>query len=338
MSKQNIQIFLIEWATTGVTNADVSFTLTDTTSSSLIFDGAVRASSGSFFHTIPETTFDQTSVNNFFNVGIDTRTALKNGDTSPVLDFTTCLVLYDSTGQDGVYTNHSVTTTMSSSDLSTSHQAVLDRTEYYSDGAQIFWDTSDVSGVIDVTNAEFIYSSDMRNEFCLFPEQTSGYLKVKRTPVALYEGVDGTVVLDTSVFSTYYGNDMTVYLSANDTSAGTFLGYIQSVNAKQELTRSKFGITTSFMQTLSDASFAGMTLSIVNDHTTDARWQVFNSVFEYTPLTKANLETTHSFLINDSTVPTIWKSVESPHKARIKKGAYYVIEYYTKDDWWDFDA
>jgi hypothetical protein len=337
MSKQNIQTLLLEWATTGVTNADVSFTLTDTTDSSTLFSSAISASSGSFFYTIPEATFDQTiPLNNFLNVEIDSRTALKNGDSSPVLDFTTCFVQYDTTGQLSLETRHYVTLSPNTGTLDTIHQTTLDRTEYYTNDAQIFWDTSDISGVTDVTNAEYIYSSDMRSEFCLFPEQTGGYLKVKRTPVALYEGVDGTVVLDTSVYSAYYGNDMTVFLSANDTSVGTLLGYIQSVDTKQALTRSKFGITTSFMQTLSDASFAGMTMSVVNDHTTDSRWQIFNSVFDYTPLTKALMDTTHSALVNDSTVPTIWRNMNTQHKARIKKGAYYVLEYYTKNDWWTF--
>lgn len=340
--KTAIQIFLLEWEPTDAVNADVSIALwnTDGLPDTSIFDGMIKISTGSFRYTIDEEVFDMTTGENHLLVDIVSNVGWTNGDANPLMDITRALIRYDETGQLQLETFNYVTLSKNTDSLDTNHVVYLDRTEYYNGGAQIFWDTSDVSDVTDVTTAEYIYSGSTREEFCMFPTQTGGYLKVKRSTVADYEGVDGTVVIDCSMQTKFPGTYMSVYLSENDTSAGTLLGTISPTlsYASSAVYRRNLLVPTGLMRSVSDASFAGMTLSMQNDTTMESWWQIFDSVFKYTPLTKADTDTTHSALVTDSTVPTIWRAVNTSHRARIKKGAYYVIEYYTRNDWWDFDG
>jgi len=340
MGKNKIQVFLLEWGTTDASNADISIVLTDNTAPINFFEGAVPANFGTFSYSIDETIYDQTSGANFFDATISTPVGFKNGDSSPIVDFTTSIITYDSTGQKALSTNHYTTLSPNTDTLDTNHIVTLDRTEFYTNGAEIFWESNTTTGLTDVTNPEYIYSSDMRSEYCVFPDQTPAgdYLKVKRDTKALHEGVDGTIRIDTTMYTESYGTDMSVYISENDTSVGVLLGRLSDITSRYNLTRTRFRIPTDLMHTMSDASFAGMTMSLTNDHTTDSRWLIYDSVFEYSPLTKGGLDTTHSSLVNDATTPTIWRDIQTTHKARLKKGAYYVIEYYTLDDWWDFDV
>lgn len=338
--KEKIQTLSLEWISWNNTISDASICITDTSRDEIIFEGLIPISPDGFFYTISEDVYDQTSGNDFLKLELAMHDDwMYSPDSKPEIGLTTCLIKYDTSGQLHIDTSNSVTLTANTDTIDTSNVIYLDRTEFYgSGGAEIFWDDNDVSEVTDVTNAQYIYSSEMRDESCVFPAQLSGYLKVKRVAVTDYEGVDGTVRIDTSVFSEYYGQHLGVYISANDTSAGEYLGDITSLDAKYALTRNRFGVSTGLMQTMSDASFAGMTLSIANDHTTESTWMIYDSVFEYSRLVKDTVDTSNEALVTDSTVPTIWASIETQHKARIKKGAYYVIEYYTPNEWWDFDG
>jgi hypothetical protein len=80
-------------------------------------------------------------------------------------------------------------------------------------------------------------------------------------------------------------------------------------------------------------------LSIKNTNLSESTWFIYDSYLLFKRLiVDQSIDTSHTCFIYDSTTPIITNEIYTEHRASVKGGKVFIIDYYTPGDWWNLST